>query len=101
MLTLTSFKPGERPTGRAKGTKNKSTVLKQTIGINTWQQLEAYLITEGAARLIQSLEELDSVQYVKAYVALMEYFKPKLARHGHIFTGNNIEPVEITLNLEG
>ena len=100
MQTITSFKPGERPTGRAKGTRNKTTLLKESIGLNSWEQLEDYLNTEGVSKLIQALECLEGVNYVKAYVSLMEYFKPKLSRHGHsIDKLPNSGIMEITLNL--
>jgi hypothetical protein len=100
MLTATSFKPGERPTGRAKGTRNKTTILKESIGLASWEQLEGYLNTEGVSKLIQALECLEGLQYIKAYVSLMEYFKPKLSRHGQSLEGlPEGSKIEITLNL--
>jgi hypothetical protein len=99
MKTETSFKPGTRPTGRAKGTKNKKTELRESIGVDNWQQVEHYLTTEGAAKLIDSLRELRPGQYVYAYTALLEYFRPKLSRQQ--LSAEPDTEVTITMNLSG
>jgi len=100
MKTSTSFAPGERLTGRQKGSLNKRTKLKKEIGIENWEQIESYLITEGAGKLIDSMRQLKPSQYVHAYIGLLEFFKPKLSRQT-INTGKEGEEkeIEITLNL--
>jgi Rps23 Pro-64 3,4-dihydroxylase Tpa1-like proline 4-hydroxylase len=98
MKTETSFKPGERPTGRKQGSKNKKTILKESIGLNTWEQVEVFLITEGAEKLIDSMRQLKPGQYVYAYTGLLEYFRPKLSRQ-QLSADLQDGTVEITMNL--
>lgn len=80
MKNQTSFEPGKRPSGRAKGAKNKRTILKESIGAASWQQLEDFINNEGAELMINNMRELRPGQYCQAYIGLIEYFKPKLSR---------------------
>lgn len=94
-----SFTPGNRKGGRAKGTPNKRTALKQAVGVASWEQVESYLTTEGAAKLIESLKELRPGQFVYAYTGLLEYFRPKLSRQ-QLSTGADQEgEFIVTMNL--
>jgi hypothetical protein len=97
MKTGTSFQPGTRPTGRAKGTKNKRTQLRESIGADNWQSIEQYLTTEGAAHLIECMRELRPGQYVYAYTALLEYFRPKLSRQQ--LSAEPDSEITVTMNL--
>lgn len=101
MKTETSFKPGERPTGRRPGSKNKRTILREAIGLTTWEQIETFLTTEGAEKLIESMRELKPGQYVYAYTGLLEYFRPKLSRQQLTTIDKNQEeePIQVTMNL--
>lgn len=98
MSNQTSFGPGSRPTGRAKGTKNKRTQLREAIGMESWQAIETYLTTEGAGKLIDSMRELRPNQYVIAYTGLLEYFRPKLSRQQLAAEGGEVE-IQVTMNL--
>lgn len=98
MSNQTSFGPGSRPTGRAKGTKNKRTQLREAIGMESWQAIETYLTTEGAGKLIDSMRELRPNQYVIAYTGLLEYFRPKLSRQQIAADGGEVE-IQVTMNL--
>lgn len=98
MSNQTSFGPGSRPTGRAKGTKNKRTQLREAIGMESWQAIETYLTTEGAGKLIDSMRELRPNQYVIAYTGLLEYFRPKLSRQQLAADGGEVE-IQVTMNL--
>lgn len=94
-----SFTPGNRKGGRAKGTPNKRTALKQALGVGTWEQVETYLTTEGAGKLIESLKELKPGQFVYAYTGLLEYFRPKLSRQ-QLSPGPEVETeITVTMNL--
>jgi hypothetical protein len=96
----TSFTPGNRPAGRGKGTKNKRTELREAIGINSWQQIEHYLTTEGAEKLISSMKELRPGQFVYAYTGLLEYFRPKLSRQQlSAAPGEGEMEIHVTMNL--
>ena len=100
MKNDTSFKPGERKAGRQQGTKNKKTMLKESIGIDTWQQVENYLVTEGAEKLIDSMRQLKPGQFVYAYTGLLEYFRPKLSRQQLTAgTPGDEQEIVITMNI--
>jgi hypothetical protein len=97
-VNQTSFTPGKRPAGRGKGTKNKRTELRESIGINTWDQIEDYLVNEGAEKLISSMRELRPGQFVYAYTGLLEYFRPKLSRQ-QLSAAPGEGEVIVTMNL--
>lgn len=98
MKNQTSFEQGNRSTGRAKGAKNKRTILKESVGLATWQQLEDFINNEGAELMITSMKQLRPGQYVHAYIGLVEYFKPKLSRQQLAADGGEVE-VQVTMNL--
>jgi hypothetical protein len=75
-----SFKKGERPTGRAKGTRNKKTLLKESMHVKTWSDLSGYIEGRGLSLAVAELEHLRGKDFVTAYNGLTEYVKPKLAR---------------------
>lgn len=85
--------------GRAKGAKNKKTVLKEAIGLDGWQGLQTYILTEGAEKMVKEMNGLKGGSYGFAFREMAEYFKPKLARTE--ITGKDGEDlnVNITLNL--
>lgn len=96
-MNETSFKPGGRRGGRAKGAKNKRTRAREAVGAGSWEQIESYLIGEGAARLIDCMRELKPGQYVYAYAGLLEYFRPKLSRQA--IEGEGLKEITVTMNL--
>lgn len=71
----TKFKKGNN--GKPKGAKNKTTILKESIGIDNWQSLEHYLNTNGLDKLISELDTLNGKDFIQCYSKLLEYFKPK------------------------
>jgi hypothetical protein len=75
----TSWKPGQAPS-KKKGTKNKRTVLKETIGLKSWDELTAFIEGKGVSKCVNELFKLKGSAYVYAYLTLTEYVKPKLAR---------------------
>ena len=95
----TSFVPGQKKGGRAKGTPNKRTATKRAVGVATWEQIETYLTTEGAGKLIESLRELRPGQFVYAYTGLLEYFRPKLSRQQLTGAGEGETEIIVTMNL--
>lgn len=97
-LNSTSFTEDTPGKGRPKGAKNRRTELREAVGIESWQAIETYLTTEGAAKLIESMRELRPNQYVMAYTGLLEYFRPKLSRQQLAAEGGEIE-VHVTMNL--
>jgi hypothetical protein len=45
-----------------------------------WEFVGKYLMTEGSEKFIEVIKELPPGQFISAYLAALEYFKPKLAR---------------------
>jgi hypothetical protein len=78
--TSTSFKKGPRKVGRAKGTRNKRTLLKESLGLKNWDQLTSYIEKEGAQKMVKELLKMKGKDFSTTYTALMEFVKPKLSR---------------------
>lgn len=96
------FKKGDkRPAkaGRAKGSKNQKTILKEAIGLSGWERLQEYILTEGADKMTKEMNKMSGGSFGFAFREMAEYFKPKLARTE--ITGKDGEElkVNITLNL--
>lgn len=68
-----SFKKGKPKTGgKTKGTKNKKTLILDSFAED--------ITTGGMERFKKELNKLKGAAYVKAYMVLFEFVKPKLAR---------------------
>lgn len=68
-----SFKKGKAKTGgKTKGSKNKKTLILDSFAED--------ITTGGMARFKKELGKLHGSAYVKAYMVLFEFVKPKLAR---------------------
>lgn len=68
---------------KPKGRKARKTVIRESVGAANWDNLHHYLKTEGAQKMIETLRQLNDREYVVAYVKLIEFIKPRLARIGH------------------
>ncbi len=60
-----------------KGYKPKGAVSAKTVA---WNKLGDFITGQGAERLKRILSELDDVTFMKVYIQLIEYFKPKQSR---------------------
>ena len=60
------------PKGRESGSKNVKT--------QAWERLGESIINEGAERFLKILSESDDKDFEKAYLMILEYFKPKQQR---------------------
>ncbi len=58
--------------GRQKGGKNKNTLLLETFAVT--------IVEGGMERFQKELNKLSGKEYIKAYLTMFEYVKPKLAR---------------------
>lgn len=58
--------------GKTKGSKNKKTIA--------WEGIGDYLISEGAERAKEIMMNSKDKEFMDYFQALLEYFKPKLAR---------------------
>jgi hypothetical protein len=73
--------------GRPKGAINRKTKL--------WNELGDFITSEGAERAVQVLRELDDKEFLRYYVVLAEFFKPKQSRQ--MIEGNDVSPVQIII----
>jgi hypothetical protein len=71
--------------GRVKGTPNKKTLLLDTFATLVAQ--------EGMDKFLREMKKLKGSAYVKSYLAIFEYVKPKLARTEH--TGQGGGPIAV------
>jgi hypothetical protein len=77
----TTWPKGKKPpVQKPKGSKHKSTLLKESIGLDNWQELANYMKDEGAAKMVSQLKKLSGRNYFTAYSTLLEFFEPKKQR---------------------
>jgi hypothetical protein len=82
-----AFQKGRSKTGGIqKGQKHEKT--KQ------WDQIGDYIVNNGAERIIKYMDTLEGKAFFEAYVAILEYFKPKQKRTEN----ENERDVNITVN---
>jgi hypothetical protein len=68
-----TFQHGHKKVGgKVKGTKNKKTLILDSFAKN--------IIEGGMEKFNRELNKLRGATYIKAYMTLFEYVKPKLAR---------------------
>ena len=89
-----AFKPGESGNikGRSKGVKNKSTV--------EWEEFGKKFIEIGCIRMLEIMQNSTDEEFSKNFIAIIEYFKPKLARVEHENT-QNLTVINYTLGTDG
>jgi hypothetical protein len=95
--TGTSFKPGHKSKGgRTPGKKNGKTELLDEVGLSSWERLQEFMLNEGADKFIENLETLKGKDLSTAYLAALEFFKPKLSRT--TLEGDKDKPISISFN---
>lgn len=63
---------GEKTGGRQKGTPNKRTLQ--------WEAFTSYCLEGGLERFQTEMDKLEGSSFVAAFMNLLEFHKPKLAR---------------------
>lgn len=83
------FKKGQsgNPSGKPKGALSARTKM--------WEALGEYVVTQGAERAMAALHAMDDEEFLKNYLTMLEYFKPKQARVTH--AGDESAPVIIQI----
>jgi hypothetical protein len=76
------------PSGRPVGAVSEKTKL--------WDQLGNYVVSQGAERAMHILSTMEDEEYLKYYMTMLEFFKPKQARITH--SGDAKEPVIIQMH---
>lgn len=76
--------------GRVAGSQNKETLAKKAIFNNLWDEMAEKVTGDGLAKCWAEMEQLTGKDYIHYYMAMLEYFKPKLQRsqvdNSHKFT---------------
>lgn len=75
-----------------KGLKPKGAVSQKT---KMWEEMGEFFVTEGAQKYLEYLKDQDPENYMKRFEAMLEYFKPKLARTE--LTGKDGKDLEVNL----
>jgi hypothetical protein len=63
-----------------------------------WNELKDWIIGEGADRFREEIQKLKGRDYIKTYVEILEYFKPKLQRTEAEIDLKTKGPMRITYN---
>jgi hypothetical protein len=66
--------------GFKKGEKSKKTKLKESVGLDSWEKLQKFMLTNGLEKFIDEVSKMKGQQYAVNFLQMIEYFKPKLAR---------------------
>lgn len=82
--------------GKKKGSKHRTTVIKNRLHLDSWKNLAAFIEGPGLKRYIKELDALSGKDYTTAFNTIAEYVKPKLSRQEH--TGQ-IQSVNYNVDL--
>lgn len=66
--------------------------------VRMWNELGEWFVSQGAAKCMRIMNEMEDEEYIKHYTALLEYFKPKQARITH--SGDEKAPVIIQVHSD-
>lgn len=80
-----------------KGYKPKGAISQKSIA---WQNLGDFITEGGAERLKRILNESDDATFMKVYIQLIEYFKPKQSRTELEKTNDKVK-INVTVKREG
>lgn len=75
-----TFSNHYQPSNESKQRKKGKTLLKESVGLQNWEALAAYVTGEGASKAMRELHALNEKDFLTAYLSLAEYFKAKLSR---------------------
>lgn len=75
----TTFTRETAPKGKG-SSKRAKTRIKEALGVQTWNELIAWVEGQGIEKCIEEIQKLKGKDYVYAYSTIIEYVKPKLAR---------------------
>ncbi len=98
MGNQTTFKAGDNRPRKPKGTKDGKTLIKEKVGLTSWDTMCNMIVNEGIDKYIEELFKLKGKDFIFGYTALIEYVKPKLQRtsiDGNINTINAHVIVEL------
>ena len=77
-VSSTSFGKGNK--GKKVGVKHKGTIIKEKMGLDSWQRMADYMVTDGLNKYIYELGNLKGKDYIVCYEMLLKYVKPSLQK---------------------
>jgi hypothetical protein len=80
------------------GNPNGRPVGSVSDKVKMWNELGEWFTTQGAAKCMRIMNDMEDEEYIKHYTALLEYFKPKQARVTH--AGDEKAPVVINVHSD-
>lgn len=75
----TTWKKGSNPVKKT-GTKHKTTLAKEAVGVKNWEDLKEFVEGPGVQKMVEEMSKMKQTYYVSAFLALCEFIKPKLQR---------------------
>jgi hypothetical protein len=87
------FKKGQsgNPAGRPLGAVGEKAEM--------WNRLGEYVVTQGAERAMQVLGAMEDEEFLKNYMTMLEYFKPKQGRTVHASDTDSPVVIQIHGNI--
>jgi hypothetical protein len=77
-ISSTSFGKGNK--GKIVGAKHKQTIIKEKMGLDSWQKMTDYMVTDGLNKYIYELGNLKGKDYIVCYEMLLKYVRPSLQK---------------------
>jgi hypothetical protein len=77
-ISSTSFGKGNK--GKIVGSKHKQTMIKEKMGLDSWQKMAEYMVTDGLNKYIYELGNLKGKDYIVCYEMLLKYVRPSLQK---------------------
>ena len=74
------FTKNRQPPNKSKQVKKKKTILREAVGLESWDSLKNYLLTKGVKKFIDTLDKLTGKSYTTAYLSSLEFVKAKISR---------------------
>jgi hypothetical protein len=78
------------------GLKPKGAISERT---EMWNKLGEYVVTQGAERAMQVLGAMEDEEFLKNYMTMLEYFKPKQGRTVHASDTDSPVVIQIHGNI--
>ena len=69
-----------QPPASSKRVKKRKTILKESIGLQSFEAVQEYILTKGAAKFVEEFGKLEGRNFTQNYLSALEFFKPKLQR---------------------
>jgi hypothetical protein len=65
---------------KPKGAQSKKTKILKAMGLDNWHQVGEFINGKGAIKYTKEVNSLEGEAFVRCYMAMVEYWKPKQVR---------------------